>query len=194
MIDSIVKRSIVFAIGLFLLFSLAACQSVQSPEQTTQAFWSAVASNDLNRAKKHCSTASQNLLLSSPDHNFENVSFNTGKITIDGNQATVETQIIPPTAKHPSFTTFLLKENKQWKVDYQRSVADLAGNHVFNDFFNELNTFSKNINKHLEQQLPLIKKELESFAKQLDQQINDLGKQLKKPSPHQQHNPYQDAI
>jgi len=66
MIDSIFKNPIAFAIGFILLFSLAACQSIQTPEETTLAFWSAIASNDLNRAKKHCSTKSQYLLSSSP--------------------------------------------------------------------------------------------------------------------------------
>lgn len=194
MIDSIFKNPIAFAIGFILLFSLAACQSIQTPEETTLAFWSAIASNDLNRAKKNCSTKSQHLLSSSPDHNLKNVSFNFGKIVIDNNRATVETQIISATDNPPSFTTFLIKENNLWKVDYQRSSTDLAGNRVFKEFFKELNVLGEKINNQLEQQLPLIKKEIESFAEQLNQQIDNLENEFKKSVPQKQQNQYQDTI
>ncbi len=194
MIDCNFKNPVAYTTGFLLLFSLAACQSIQTPEQTTLAFWSAIASNDLNRAKKHCSTKSQHLLSSSPDQNLKNLSFNFGKIVIDNDKATVETQIISTTDKMSSFTTFLIKENKLWKVDYQRSSADLAGSRVFKEFFKELNIFGEKINNQLEQQLPLIKKEIESFAEQLNQQIDNFENDFKKPVPQKRQNKYQNTI
>jgi hypothetical protein len=192
MIDSISKSPIVFSFGLFLLL-LSACQSAKTPSETAQAFWSAMAKDNLQQAKKYCASQSQPLLTFSQKDKLKNTNFSYGKIVIDGNQASVETQMIQPDKKNFGFTTYLIKENDHWKVDYQRSVKSFSGD-IFEDIFNSLNNLGETFNKQLEQQIPKIEKEIESFGKELKQQIDSLESELNKSYPQKKNNPYQDTI
>ena len=187
------KKPIVFAIGFLFLFSLSACESKKTPTETTQAFWSAMAKNNLKVAKRYCSSQSK-VLPSSSNTLFKESVFTYGKITIDGNQATVEAKITPPFNKRSSFTTFLIKENDIWKIDCQRSSSSLVGSQLVDDFFKNLNEFGKNLNNQLEQQLPLIEKEIEKFGQELEKQIDRFKNELKKSLPQEQQDPYQDSI
>ncbi len=183
MIDFLLKSPKAIAFGLFLL--LSACQQSKTPEQITLAFWSAMASNDLNAAKNYCSLQLP-CILTTPQASIKNASFNYGKIVIDGSYATVDTQMVSTSNTRISFTTFLVKENTQWKVDYQRSSVTLESNPLFKGLFNTLRTLGETLNKQLEQQLPLLEKEIESFSEQLKQQIDDFEDTLKKSFPEKQ--------
>lgn len=188
------KKPMAFAVGFLFLFSLSACESKKTPTETTQAFWSAMAKNNVTVAKSYCSYQSQASLPSS-NTAFKESTFTYGRITIDGDQATVDAQIVPPFNNRSSFTTFLIKENDIWKIDCQRSASSLAGNQLIDDFFNNLNEFGKNLNKQLEQQVPLIEKEIEKFGQELEKQIDNFESELKKSLPQEkQHDPYQDSI
>jgi hypothetical protein len=188
------KNPIAFAIGFLFLFSLSACESKKTPTETTQAFWSAMAKNNVKVAKSYCSSQSQTSL-SSSNTPFNESTFTYGRITIDGNQATVDAQIIPPVNNRSFFTTFLIKENDIWKIDCQRSASNLAGNQLLDDFFKRLNEFGKNLNKQLEQQLPLIEKEIEKFGQELEKQIDDFENELKKSLPQEKRqDPYQGSV
>lgn len=187
------KKPIAFAIGFLFLFSLSACESKKTPTETTQAFWSAMAKNNVKVAKNYCSSQTQTPL-SSSNIPFKESIFTYGRITIDGDQATVDAQIIPPVNNRSSFTTFLIKENDIWKIDCQRSVSNLAGNQLLDDFFKRLSKFGNNLNKQLEQQLPLIEKEIEKFGQELEKQIDHFEDELKKSLPQEQKDPYQDTI
>lgn len=194
-IDSVLKSPIVLTFGLFLLISItiSACQSEKTPLETAQIFWSAMVKNDLEQAKKYCTSQSRQFLVSSPQNKLKNAIFSYGKIIIDGNQASVETQIIQPDKKNTSLTTFLVKEDKHWKVDYQRSVKNFSSN-IFREIFKSLNNLGETFNKQLEQQIPLIEKEIELFGQELKQQIDTIENKLNKSSPQKKKNPYQDTI
>lgn len=192
MIDSISKSPIVFTFGLFLLL-LSACQSVRTPSETAQAFWSAMAKDNLEQAKKYCTSQSQPLLISSQQNKLKNARFSYGKIVIDGNQASIETQVLQPGKKNSGFTTYLIKEDDHWKVDYQRSVKSFSVD-ILEEIFNSLNNLGETFNKQLEQQIPLIEKEIESFGKELKQQIDSLESEFNKSYPQKKKNPYEDTI
>ena len=156
--------------------------------------------------------AANALLSSRQDYNFQNNTFHYGKIVIESDQANVETQITPAIDNKSSFTTFLVQEDSHWKVDYQRSINDLTSNRLLNEFYKELNTLTETINKQLEQQLPLIQKEIgtlgqelqqqlpliqkeiEYLGQELQQQIDNFGKELKKSFPQEKEKTYQESI
>ncbi len=172
-------------IGVSLLTSLTACQSKKTPTETTQLFWSAIAQNKIEIAKEQCSSQSQQL--PSPGiSTLKNVNFNYGKIIIDGSQASVETKIISQRDNKSSFTTYLVNEDDRWKIDCQRSSTEFNGNQVFKDFFNNLNTLGESINNQLEQQIPLIEKEIEAFGQELKQQLDNFENELKEALPKKQ--------
>ena len=191
-IDSILKSPIVSIIGL--LFLVSACQAEKTAEQITLLFWSSIAANDIDLAKTYCKSGALQLLstLQAPD--FKDTSFNYGKIVIDGKHATVETKISPPLNNKSLFTTYLVKEENSWKVECERSVNDLTSNQGFREFIKNLNIIGEDLNKKLEQQLPIIEKEIESFGQELKRKIDELADGLIKSQPSKQHNPYQGSI
>ena len=193
---SFCKNLIAVAIGFFLLL-LSACQTPKPPEETTQVFWNSLSKNEIAFAKKHTTQQSQHLLGISPlPQIFHNANFDFGKIIIDGNQASVETIIIYTLEEKPNihFTTYLVKEDTQWKVDYQRSIPS-ANNDLFNELFNSLNKLGESFNHQLNKQIPLIEKEFESLGEKLKQEIDNFNENLNKSPPQKKHfNPYEDTI
>ena len=172
----------------FILSSLAGCQSEKTPLETTKAFWSSIAENKLDIAKEYCSSQSQQLP-SAEKAKQKNIGFDYGKIVIDGTQASVETQIISSADKKTPFTTFLINENENWKIDCQRSTIAFNGNQVFKNFFDELSNLGKNLNNQVEQQLPILEKEIESFGQELKRQLDNFEQDLKKSFPKKQQAP-----
>ena len=196
MTKPVFKSPVVITFGLLFLLSITACQSTKTAEDITLAFWSAIANNNLELAKKYCSAQSSPLLSSSQHHAFKNTTLNYGKIVIDGNQATVETRIIPDgsNTKESSFITFLLKEDNHWKVDYQRSSKSLENSQLFTDLFKSLNRLSDTVNKELEQKIPLIENGIKSFEREFKQKIDDLENEFNRSFPQKQQKPDQQSI
>jgi len=189
-----IVNPIFFIIGFIFIVALTACQARKTPIETTQHFWSAIAKNQLDTAKKYCSSKSQHLP-ATDNARIKESTFDYGKIVIDGLKASVETQFISPSSdKKLSFTTFLVNENEDWKIDCQRSINAFNSHQVFKDLFNELSNLGKDLNKQIEQQLPIIEKEIESFGKELKQQLDTFEGNINKSLQKKQKDPYQNTI
>lgn len=151
--------------------------------------------NDLATAERYLSEGSKALLASSPG-NFSNInSFETGKVIIDGNIASVETILKSEdtTLKPRAFETALVAENELWRIDYLRTQQNMTGT-VFNGFFKSLQNLGEKFQQHFEKQLPLLEKEIESFGEQLEKQLEEFGRQLEKKLPSKQPEPEPDTI
>jgi len=175
------KKSLVRLAGLLsLLFLLIGCQTALTPEQVTTAFWEAMAEGDPDSARKYATQETQHLV--TKQQNLEDASVKTGAILIDGSNATVATVMTlkkPENNKVLSFDTVLLKENDLWKVDFQRTLNNLS-NLPFGDIFKSLRAIGETINKELEQQIPLLDKQIKSFSEELIRQLDEFRRQLEK--------------
>lgn len=187
------KSPIRSVFGFLTLFVLTACQAPKTPIETTRVFWSSIVENKLDNAQKFCSSSSEKLR-ATLGTDLKGFTLGYGKIVIDGNLSSVETTLFSSSTQQSTFTTFMLLEEDIWKVDCQRSTTALAGNQVFKDFFNSLNTLGEQINKKLEQQIPLIEKEITSFGEELQQQLDNFGDNIEKSFPQDQQKPPQNTI
>lgn len=174
-------------IGLLLI--LSGCQAT-TPEEVTTVFWEALLHGDIESAKKQATQETQPLV--SKQQPIESSSLRTGQITINGLNATVET-IITQNDKTLSFNTVLFKENDHWKVDYRQTLINIS-NEPFNGIIKSLQNLGEIFNKQLEQQMPLIEKEIESFGEELKRQLDEFGRKLEKLNPPQKQQPYRDTI
>jgi chromosome segregation ATPase len=129
-----------------------------------------------------------------------------GKTIIDGEQAWVDTEVV--IAGDDSFRlplkTVLLKENKQWKVDYNAtmhsisrgsSVARVLGSiaNLSEKFSNELNRSLDEIQKiipeveeeigkieeNISKKLPELRKRIEEILQQLEEALGNIGNKKK---------------
>ncbi len=189
------QKSPAFAGLLFALLLLAGCQSPKNPDEVTLAFWHAMAANDLETAKSFVSQDSQQL--QAPDPKWLNATFSIGQIVINDTHARVETQATLTDKTQSVFATFLVKEDNQWRVDYPRTQFSLSGD-IFNGLFESLKNIGDNLNKQLEEQMPLFEKQMESFGEELKKQLDQLGKELEKSlqqdKPSKKPSPYEDSI
>jgi len=145
---------------------------------------------DIKSAKKQATQETQQLV--DKQQPVENSSLRTGQIIINGLNATVET-IITQNDKTLSFNTVLFKENDHWKVDYRQTLINIS-NEPFSGIIRSLQNIGDILNKQLEQQLPLIEKEIESVGEELKRQLDEFGRNLEKSKPPQKQQPYRDTI
>ena len=183
-------KSLAGLAGLFsLLFMLSGCQAVLTPEQVTLAFWEAMAQGNLESARKLATQETQHLVIK--QQNLEGASLKTGEVVIDGSNATVSTILTlkkPESNKPLSFNTVLLKEDDQWKVDYQQTLNNLSIL-PFGELFKSLRAIGDAINKELEQQIPLLDQQIKSFSEELIRQLDEFRRKLEKSIPPENQKP-----
>jgi hypothetical protein len=177
--------------GLFcVFFLLMACQTSKSPEEVTSDFWTALIKDDIDDATQLATQNSRHLV--TKDETKENAELHTGQIVINGQAANVET-IMTQNGRTFSFNTALLKENDLWKVDYQQTLINVAAM-PFNGIFRSLDEIGENLNKKLEQQMPLFEKQIESFGQELNRKLDEFGRYLEDPKKWKKQHPNGDSI
>lgn len=168
-------------VGLFCAL-LVGCQAT-SPEEVTTNFWQSLAQGQLENAKKLTSDSSKHLVsltVIDPQSTIK-----IGEIVADDVNATVETTIIR--MKGPvTFKTVLLKENDNWKVDYQQTRMNLSML-PFDAVVKSLQNLGDTVANELEQSAPLIEKEIQSLGNEFRNQIEEFSKNLKKPGNTSNH-------
>jgi hypothetical protein len=189
------KKSLAGLTGILsLLFLLSGCQTVSSPEQVTKEFWEAMADNDLDSARKYATRETQYLV--NTQQSMEDATVKTEEAFINGSNATVATLM---TLKKSgindvlSFDTVLLKENNQWKVDYQQTLNNLSLL-PFGDIFRSLRALGETFSKELKQQIPLFEKQFKSFSEELIRQLDEFRRQLEQSVPPEKQKPHSGTI
>lgn len=171
------------------MFILSGCQTVLTPEQVTQAFWEAMAHGDLDTARSL--TVSQSRHLLARQQRLEGASLETGKVSIEGGNATVATVLTlkrTEKSKILTFDTVLLKENDYWMVDYQQTLNNLL-NQPFARIFKSLSEIGEAISRELEQQIPLFEQQLKAFSEELIRRLEEFRRELEKNLPPEKRRP-----
>jgi len=185
------KKSLTGLAGILsLLFLLSGCQTVSTPEQVTEEFWEAMADDDLDAARKYATRDTQYLVSTQPA--LEDATVKTGTALIDVSNAKVATfMTLKQTESNDalSFDTVLLKENNQWKVDYQQTLNNLSILPL-GDIFRSLRALGETFNRELRQQIPLFEKQIRSFSQDLIRQLDEFRRQMEKASPPEKQRPY----
>lgn len=189
-----VKKSLAGLAGfLSLLLLLSGCQTVSTPEQVTEEFWEAMADDDLDAARKYSTRDTQYLVSTQPT--LEDAAVKTETALINGASATVATLMTLKTGSREvlSFDTVLLKENNQWKVDYQQTLNNLSILPL-GDIFKSLRALGETFNRELKQQVPLFEKQIRSFSQELIRQLDEFRRQMEKAAPPEKQRRYPDSI
>jgi len=189
------KKSLTGLAGILsLLFLLSGCQTVSTPEQVTEEFWEAMADDDLDAARKYATRDTQYLVRTQPA--LEDATVKTETALINGSNATVATfMTLKQTESNDvlPFDTVLLKENDQWKVDYQQTLNNLSILPL-GDIFRSLRALGETFNRELRQQIPLFEKQIRSFSQDLIRQLDEFRRQIEKSAPPEKQRPYPDSI
>jgi uncharacterized protein YoxC len=199
------RRKITFQLiflSLICLF-ITGCDEVLYPIDVAEGFWRAVKDKDINAIEKYSTKDSL-----TGDELSENIlpldEIVLGKTVIDGDGAWVDTTVTISGDKPYTLPikTVLIRENKQWKVDYQATMKWVSkGSSVYSvisgiknmtdELAEELSQSMEDIQKaipeikqeverieeSLMEHVPELKKQVEEFVEDLEDAIKELGKE-----------------
>ena len=185
---------------LFILLS-AACSEPKSPVDVAADFWKSIQARDLTLLYKNVARDSVKKYKLDDIPDIGKVSL--GESVVDNDKAWVETtvEIREVSSIEIPVKTFLVKNGKEWKVDYDetlqsvsmnREIArlfssmNIAGDKFMEQFNNVIKEYQKTVpeiqqqlrklEERIKLQIPEIKGRVEEFAKEID-------KALKEPPP-----------
>ncbi len=171
---------------IFILFFVFACEENLTPEQTADAFWAAVIKKDTEIIKKLISKESYEKEINK-DEILSVSDYSLGKIVIDGPHSEIDTEVTlsgddPLTVP---ITTYLIKENEFWKIDYKKTTAKINGKSELAGVLNNLSDMSKlfveGLNESIDEMnkvLPKIEEELSNIEGELQSRIPELRDKL----------------
>ncbi len=165
------------AVGLALL--LSACSRPESPLEVSQAFWQAVIEGNVPDVVKYSTLGSEEGY-EAFSRDWTGMLPSWGKIIIEEHEARVHTHISKPDAAQSEmlyFVTYLVRQDDQWKVDYDRTEKVVLASSAVSDFVNRINTIGNEISQQFETASQTVTAELESLNKQLMQLTENIGNQ-----------------
>lgn len=197
-------------IGLsFICLFITACNEDLYPIEVSEGFWRAVKNKDAKAIQKYSTNNSLK-----ENEISENIlpmdEITLGKTVIDGDSAWVDTTVTISGDK--PFTiplrTELIRENNQWKVDYDATIKLVSKGSSVSSVINSIRNMSKDLAEELNQSmeeiqktipqvkeeveemeesllehLPELKKQIEEFVRELKDAIEGLGKESEESMP-----------
>ena len=182
------RRKITFKLMFLSLIclSITGCDEGLYPIDVSEGFWRAVKDKDINAIEKYSTEDSL-----TGDELSENIlpldEIILGKTVIDGDGAWVDTTVTISGDKPYTLPikTVLIRENKQWKVDYQATMKWVSkGSSVYSvisSIKNMTEELAAELNQSMEdiqKAIPEIKKEVERIEESLLEYVPELKKQV----------------
>ena len=153
---------------------LAACTGPESPEEVSRAFWQAVIEQDAGEANDY-STLVEDAGFDGYQRDWQGVELEWGRVVIDGQEATVDTVFsgLPERAEPLETTTYLVKKDGQWLVDYFRTGEALNSGPLWGDVMNQLEALGKDLKTELARHSDDLAREFEVLTEELRQQASE---------------------
>ena len=161
-----------------VIFLISACFSPKSPQEVSNIFWESVIHNDVNRVVKY-STLVDPQQYDAFSNDWNGLLADSGKVVIDGNEASIQTTISNPVtspADDKEFLTYLILRNGDWVVDYARTKQDLNGD-LLQNLFGQLNQIGDSLSEKLIESSHDFSAEMSRMGKQLEELSLTIGQQ-----------------
>ncbi|MCP4489645.1 MAG: hypothetical protein GY820_20360 [Gammaproteobacteria bacterium] len=155
---------------------LSSCHSPETPQQVAQHFWQAVIEDKPGKVVEY-STLADAKGYEKFSTNWSGYQLSLGKITIENNNASVVSQFTPATGadlKGRKLITYLVMQNKIWKVDYQKT-RDAMKTDKASSLFGKLNEIGKKLQKQLENSADDFNSEMEQLGGKLKELSDQVG-------------------
>lgn len=168
-----------FSLLLTSVLLLSACGKPQTPMEVSQAFWQAVINEKIADVVSN-STLGSETGYEAFSRDWSGMLPSWGKVIIEEHEARVDTQISRPDAAQSEmlyFVTYLVKQDDQWKVDYDKTEKALLASSAVSDFVNRITSIGNEITQQFEEASKTVSAELESLNNQLIQLVENLGEQ-----------------
>ena len=182
-------RNIVFKL-LFLSFIClfnTACDEGLYPIDVAEKFWRAIKAKDVKTIQKY--STEDSLTVEDLDENILPLDeIILGRTVIDGDSSWVDTTVTISGDKPLTLPlrTVLIRENKQWKVDYDETIKLVSKGSSISRIISSIRNMRENLTEELDQSMediqkamPEVKEEIEKIEESLLEHVPELRKQIK---------------
>ena len=172
-------------LALFLVL-LGGCNQRHSPIEVSRAFWKAVQTDNAG-AVKVLVTKTSRASVKTDGKALQIDQVELGRTVIDGDDATVDTSVVVA-SDHPvtvPLQTRLLREEGEWRVDYDATMASLRPGSSLAQALGTLGelgrAFSDKVQQsmdELQQRMPEIKRRIDEAQGEIQRQMPEVRRQL----------------
>lgn len=168
-----------FPLLALLALLLSGCSKPETPQQVSQAFWQSVINNDVAGVVRYSTLGSESGY-EAFSRDWSGMIPSWGKIIIEEREARVHTHVSKPDAASSemlNFVTYLVKQDEQWKVDYENTEKAVLASAAVADFVNRITTLGNEISQQFEDAGKTLSSELEELHDKYQALAEDLGSQ-----------------
>lgn len=166
---------------LMLTLMLAGCSKPETPQEVAEAFWQAVAENNAEEVAEYST-----LIDSAAFERFAKGLQGTGpsswgRLVIDDNEASIVTRLSGEgdTADEREVLTYLVRQDGQWTVDYQRTSDAVTTQSRLKNLIGQIGDWKERItaqfndsSSELADQMEQLEKDLETYSAQARNQAS----------------------
>lgn len=153
---------------LVLAALLSGCSRPLPPQDVADRFWRAVAAQSTAKIRRYVRTTDREAL----DGDAEVLpvaEYALGRIVIDGDAATVETQVTLDGDKplSVSIDTVLVREQQHWRVDYAATVNRISMQSELARVIGQIESFGETLKEGIDKSVDELQKAVPEIEKQL---------------------------
>ena len=166
-------------LSLALALVLSACNKPHTPLEVSQVFWQAVIEGNVADVVNYSTLGSESGY-EAFSRDWTGMLPSWGKIIIEDHEARVHTHVSKPDAAQSEmlyFVTYLVRQDDQWKVDYDKTEKVVLASSAVSDFVNQITAIGNEISQQFDEASKMVTAELESLNNQLIQLTENLGDQ-----------------
>ncbi len=166
-----------FGLLLCSVVLLTACFPPKTPQEVAAAFWQAVVEYNADGAVEY-STLTRTEDYDGFSKEWSGFEPTWGKVVIDGDEASVVTELASPVnsgMEDRRFTTYLLREEDKWLVDYARTKQSVQGG-LLGSLFGSLSRLGEDMSREFESSARGFQDEMERMSRELEAMSAEIGK------------------
>lgn len=151
---------------------IAGCSRPETPQQVATEFWQAVAEGDAQDAVD-LSTLTDTGALDEFGREWLNTLPDFGRVVIDADQATIVTNL--PADARREITTYLVRVDDQWLVDYQRTYDAVTEPSPLSGLVNDISELREQFDDVVGRSREQISQRMDELAKDFENYSDETG-------------------
>lgn len=182
------KSGILSSILLTVVFYTTGCMTNMSPLEVSDGFWQGIKNRDTAAVSRYVTSASrESFKQQDPARSILPIKQVTlGRTVIEGERAWIDTTVEVAGDKpfHMSVRTVLQQEDRQWKVDYNATVASITNDSDLGRALDDISKLSKQFTDKLNQSLDQAQKALPEIEREIGKIESELRQKLPELRQH----------
>lgn len=158
---------------------ITGCSGPETPEEVSQAFWQSVIDGNASDANGY-STLVNDAAFDSFERDWQGVDIQWGRVVIDGNEASVDTVIegLEGNSEALEATTYLVKKDDEWLVDYYRTGDALDQQPLFGNMLGKLEQLGQDLQARWARESDQMAVDIERMTQELEQQAQQANERF----------------